>query len=57
MKTKLLAVVLVAVALVAISTRVFAHHAEVVYDHDRTITLKGVVTKFLLINPHASIHL
>jgi len=56
MKTKLFAVVLVAVALVAISTRAFAHHAEVVYDGSRTITLKGVVSKFMLTNPHASIH-
>ena len=56
MKTKLFAVVAVAVALVAITTRVLAHHAEVVYDENRTITLKGVVSKFMWTNPHATIH-
>ena len=56
MKTKLFAAVMVMAALVTISTRVFAHHAEVVYDENRTITLKGVVTKFMWTNPHAAIH-
>lgn len=34
----------------------YAHHAEVVYDHTRTIHLKGVVTDFRWTNPHAAIH-
>ena len=33
-----------------------AHHAEVVYDHTRTIELKGTVTDFRWTNPHAAIY-
>ncbi len=38
------------------SAALFAHHAEVVYDHTRTIELKGAVTEFRWTNPHAAIH-
>ena len=38
------------------SAALFAHHAEVVYDHTRTIELKGKVTEFRWTNPHAAIH-
>jgi hypothetical protein len=30
-----------------------AHHSFAVYDHTRTLTLKGTVTKFQWTNPHA----
>jgi hypothetical protein len=30
-----------------------AHHSFAVYDHNRTLTLKGTVTKFQWTNPHA----
>jgi Family of unknown function (DUF6152) len=52
------ALVLAAV-LFALSDRVaVAHHAfSPVYDEARTITIKGVVTEFRLINPHAMITL
>ena len=52
MKTKLFAVLVMAGVLLAVSAPLFAHHAEVVYDQTRTITLTGTVTKFLLTNPH-----
>ncbi len=42
--------------LFAASGALFAHHAEVVYDHTRTIELKGEVTEFRWTNPHAAIH-
>jgi hypothetical protein len=34
-----------------------AHHSFAVYDHTKTITLKGPVTKFQWTNPHAYIEL
>jgi hypothetical protein len=30
-----------------------AHHSFAMYDHDRTVTLMGTVTKFQWTNPHA----
>ena len=48
-----------ATVVIALSSRVaVAHHAfSPVYDEARTITIKGVVTEFRLINPHAMITL
>jgi Family of unknown function (DUF6152) len=40
-----------------LSTRVLAHHSFAVYDHTRTLTLRGTVTKFQWTNPHAFIEL
>ena len=34
-----------------------AHHSFAMYDHSRTITLKGTVTKFQWSNPHAYIEM
>jgi hypothetical protein len=34
-----------------------AHHSFAVYDHTKTITLKGTVTKFQWTNPHAYIEM
>jgi Family of unknown function (DUF6152) len=34
-----------------------AHHSFAMYDHSRTVTLKGAVTKFQWTNPHAYIEL
>ena len=34
-----------------------AHHSFAMYDHTKTITLKGSVTKFQWTNPHAYIEL
>jgi hypothetical protein len=46
------------VALVlAIATPALAHHSFAVYDHTRTLTLKGTVTKFQWTNPHGFIEL
>jgi hypothetical protein len=40
-------------ALIAVSIApVFAHHSFAVYDHSRTLTLKGEVSKFQWTNPH-----
>ena len=34
-----------------------AHHSFAVYDHTRTLTLRGTVTKFQWTNPHAFLEL
>jgi hypothetical protein len=36
---------------------VFAHHSFAMYDHSRTVTLKGEVTKFQWTNPHGYLEL
>lgn len=36
---------------------VLAHHSFAVYDHTRTITVKGTVTKFQWTNPHGFIEM
>jgi hypothetical protein len=37
----------------ALASPVFAHHSFAMYDHTRTITIMGEVTKFQWTNPHA----
>ena len=44
---------LVALAVVATSAPALAHHSFAMYDHTRTVTLRGEVTKFQWTNPHA----
>jgi len=39
-------------AVLALAAPVFAHHSFAMYDHTRTVTLKGEVTKFQWTNPH-----
>lgn len=36
---------------------VYAHHSFAVYDHTRTVSLRGTVTKFQWTNPHGFIEL
>ena len=35
----------------------FAHHSFAVYDHTRTLTLRGTVTRFQWTNPHGFIEM
>jgi uncharacterized protein DUF6152 len=37
----------------ALASPVFAHHSFAMYDHTKTITIRGEVTKFQWTNPHA----
>ena len=39
------------------ATPLLAHHSFAMFDHTRTLTLKGAVTKFQWTNPHAYIEL
>jgi len=57
MKNKRLVVFIGAAALLMVSGRVFAHHGRSNYDVTQSITLKGIVTEFEWVNPHALIHL
>jgi hypothetical protein len=42
-----------ALALVAMAPPLAAHHSFAMFDHTRTLTLKGEVTRFQWANPHA----
>jgi hypothetical protein len=47
-----------AIALViAMAASVLAHHSFAVYDHTRTVTVRGTVTKFQWTNPHGFIEM
>jgi len=39
-------------AVLALTAPALAHHSFAMYDHSRTLTLKGEVTKFQWTNPH-----
>jgi hypothetical protein len=41
------------ISALALSGTAFAHHSFAVYDHSRTLNLKGTVTKWQWSNPHA----
>jgi hypothetical protein len=40
-------------AVLALAAPALAHHSFAMYDHTRTITIRGEVTKFQWTNPHA----
>jgi acetate kinase len=56
MKNELLAVFLGAIGLLLVSGPVLAHHGRSNYDVTSTATVKGIVTEFEWVNPHALIH-
>jgi hypothetical protein len=43
--------------MVLLATPMLAHHSFAMFDHTRTLNLKGSVTKFQWTNPHAYIEL
>jgi Family of unknown function (DUF6152) len=45
------------VAFVLTAAPALAHHSFAVFDHTRTVTVKGTVTKFQWTNPHAFLEL
>lgn len=57
MKNKLLSMLIGTVGLLVVCGPVLAHHGRSNYDVSSTATVKGVVTEFEWINPHALIHL
>jgi Family of unknown function (DUF6152) len=56
MKNKLLATLIGATGLLLCSWPVLAHHGRSNYDVTATATVKGIVTEFEWVNPHALIH-
>jgi len=44
---------LLSLVLISIAGTALSHHSFAVYDHTRTLTLKGTVTKWQWSNPHA----
>jgi hypothetical protein len=57
MKNKLLAMFLGTAGLFLVAGPALAHHGRSNYDVTSTATVKGVVTEFEWVNPHALIHL
>ena len=55
MKNKLLAMLVGAIGFLLVSGPLFAHHGRSNYDMTFTATVKGVVTDFQWVNPHALI--
>ena len=51
-RNMLLSFLFVLVGLLVVSVPVFAHHGNASYDYEKTMTLKGTVTKWLWSNPH-----
>jgi len=47
------AICIAGTVLLSTATVALAHHSFAVYDHSRTLTLRGTVTKFQWTNPHA----
>jgi uncharacterized protein DUF6152 len=47
------AVTIAGAALLSLAAPATAHHSFAVYDHTRTLTLRGTVTRFQWTNPHA----
>jgi uncharacterized protein DUF6152 len=56
MKNRLLPLLLGAAVLLLVSGPVMAHHGRSNYDVSTTATVKGIVTEFEWVNPHALIH-
>jgi hypothetical protein len=55
-RTKLLTVAAGAAALLLVALPVLAHHGTAAFDTTQTVTVKGTVTDFQYINPHAQLY-
>jgi len=51
-RTDVKTISLLAVALLAVSFPLFAHHGNAAYDYQKTITVKGTVAEWIWANPH-----
>src|SRR5438128_3777576 len=57
MKTYVIIVLFVAACLLAVSTPAIAHHGTgISYDLSKLVSVKGVVVKFALSNPHSQLY-
>ena len=58
MKTYLIILLLMTVCLLMVSTPAIAHHGTgISYDLSKLVSVKGVVVKFALSNPHSQLYL
>jgi hypothetical protein len=55
MKMKLLHPIVALLALFFQEGPIYAHHGTAAYDMSKSLTLKGVVTSYEFVNPHAEI--
>ena len=55
MKRNLFRLLVELVALLSFCVSAFAHHGSAAYDMTKTLSLKGVVTSYEFVNPHAEI--
>ena len=55
MKMKRLHPIAVLLVLFLLEGPIYAHHGTAAYDMEKSLTLKGVVTSYEFINPHAEI--
>jgi hypothetical protein len=55
MKTNLLCPVIVLLVLLFLEGPIYPHHGTAAYDMAKSLTLKGVVTSYEFVNPHAEI--
>jgi hypothetical protein len=55
MKTKFLSLFVLGIALLVVSTPIFAHHGSSAYESKKLTTLKGTVMDFQFMNPHSEI--
>lgn len=56
MKRKFIAVFAAVAVVAVIATSLFAHHGGSRYDWKNPVTLTGIVTDYLFVNPHTQIH-
>jgi len=54
MRLRITMIAFVAAALAGETATVFAHHSSAMYDQQRTVTLRGVVTELRWTNPHVA---
>lgn len=52
MKTRLGAILFLAVSFSTVSLPLLAHHGNAAYDIEKTVTVKGTVTAYIWANPH-----
>jgi hypothetical protein len=57
MRVPTVAAVLVAGLVCAFAPTTLAHHSSAMYDRQRTVTLRGVVTQFRWTNPHVTMRI
>jgi uncharacterized protein DUF6152 len=53
MRNKFMAICIVVSVMLAVQVRILAHHGNASYDTTKEVTLTGVVTEWIVANPHS----